>query len=176
LSSNRIDQPYIKKEGKLIPCSWEEAFLKISEEFKKTANIGGLVGDLVDLETIFSLKNLLSSVSGSESVDFRQKDFYIDPSHPSNYLFNTPIAEIDDADLFLLVGANPRLEATMINSRIRKNFVSKKTEVFSIGNPGDQTYKINLLGDNLSILKDIEAETNSFADKIKKSKNQYYNW
>ena len=174
LSSNRIDQPYIKKEGKLIPCSWEEAFLKISEEFKKTANIGGLVGDMVDLETIFSLKNLLSSVSGSESVDFRQKDFYIDPSHPSNYLFNTPIAEIDNTDLFLLVGANPRLEATMINARIRKNFVNKKTEVFSIGNPGDQTYKINLLGDNLSILKDIEAETNSFTDKIKKSKRPIF--
>ena len=62
----------------------------------------------------------------------------------------------------------------MINSRIRKNFVSKKTEVFSIGNPGDQTYKINLLGDNLNILKDIEAETNSFADKIKKSKKPIF--
>ena len=125
---------------------------------------------MTDLETIFSFKNLLSSISESSFVEFRQKDFYLDPAHPSNYLFNTSIAGIDESDLVLLVGANPRLEATMINSRIRKNFVSKKLEVFSIGNPGDQTYKVNFLGDNLNILKDIENEKSIFVERIKLAK------
>ena len=170
LLTNRIDQPYIRKEGKLVQCSWDDAFLKISLEFSKTKKIGGLIGGMTDLETIFSFKNLLSSISESSFVDFRQKDFYLDPAHPSNYLFNTSIAGIDESDLVLLVGANPRLEATMINSRIRKNFVSKKLEVFSIGNPGDQTYKVNFLGDNLNILKDIENEKSIFVERIKLAK------
>jgi NADH-quinone oxidoreductase subunit G len=171
---NRIDQPHIRKEGKLVECSWEEAFLAISEKINKTANIGGLVGDMVDLETTYALKTLIQSVSGSVSVDFRQKDFYIDPTHPANYLFNSSISGIDSADLILLIGSNPRLEATIINSRIRKNFVNKKTEIFSIGNPGDQTYKINYLGDNLSILNEIVNEKNSFVEKLKKSKKPIF--
>ena len=171
---NRIDQPHIKKEGKLVECSWEEAFLAISEKINKTANIGGLVGDMVDLETTYALKTLIQSVSGSVSVDFRQKDFYIDPTHPANYLFNSSISGIDSADLILLIGSNPRLEATIVNSRIRKNFVNKKTEIFSIGNPGDQTYKINYLGDNLSILNEIVNEKNSFVEKLKKSKKPIF--
>ena len=171
---NRIDQPHIKKEGKLVECSWEEAFLAISEKINKTANIGGLVGDMVDLETTYALKTLIQSVSGSVSVDFRQKDFYIDPTHPANYLFNSSISGIDSADLILLIGSNPRLEATIINSRIRKNFVNKKTEIFSIGNPGDQTYQINYLGDNLSILNEIVNEKNSFVEKLKKSKKPIF--
>ena len=166
---NRIDRPYIKKDGKLIECSWDEAFLKIKEEVSKTANVGGLVGGMVDLETIFALKDFLTKISGSASIDFRQKDFYIDPSHLSNNLFNTSIAGIDESDLILLVGANPRLEATIINSRIRKNFINKRTEIFTIGNPGDQTYKIISLGDNLKVLKDIENNNSIFSEKIKTS-------
>ncbi len=166
---NRIDRPYIKKDGKLIECSWDEAFLKIKEEVSKTVNVGGLVGGMVDLETIFALKDFLTKISGSASIDFRQKDFYIDPSHLSNNLFNTSIAGIDESDLILLVGANPRLEATIINSRIRKNFINKRTEIFTIGNPGDQTYKIISLGDNLKVLKDIENNNSIFSEKIKTS-------
>ena len=166
---NRIDRPYIKKDGKLIECSWDEAFLKIKEEVSKTVNVGGLVGGMVDLETIFALKDFLIKISGSASIDFRQKDFYIDPSHLSNNLFNTSIAGIDESDLILLVGANPRLEATIINSRIRKNFINKRTEIFTIGNPGDQTYKIISLGDNLKVLKDIENNNSIFSEKIKTS-------
>lgn len=170
LLTNRIDHPYIRKNGKLIECSWDEAFLKISEEVSKTANIGGLVGGMVDLETIFALKDFLVKISGSASIDFRQKDFYIDSSHLCNNLFNTSIAGIDESDLILLVGANPRLEATIINSRIRKNFINKKTEIFTIGDPGEQTYKIISLGDNLKVLKDIENNNSIFSEKIKTSK------
>ncbi len=171
LLNNRIDQPYIKKNGKLVSATWDEAFHKIKQEFAKTVRIGGLIGELVDLETIFALKNFLITFAGSPSIDFRQTDFFINPSHPSNYLFNTSIANIDNADLILLVGANPRLEATIINARIRKNFVKNNINIYSIGDPGDQTYKINILGDNLKILNEIENDKSIFSEKIKLSKN-----
>ena len=171
LLNNRIDQPYIRKNGKLILATWDEAFQRIKQEFAKTVRIGGLIGELVDLETIFALKNFLITFAGSPSIDFRQTDFFINPSHPSNYLFNTSIANIDNADLILLVGANPRLEATIINARIRKNFVKNNINIYSIGDPGDQTYKINILGDNLKILNEIENDKSIFSEKIKLSKN-----
>ena len=171
LLNNRIDQPYIRKNGKLVLATWDEAFQRIKQEFAKTVRIGGLIGELVDLETIFALKNFLITFAGSPSIDFRQTDFFINPSHPSNYLFNTSIANIDNADLILLVGANPRLEATIINARIRKNFVKNNTNIYSIGDPGDQTYKINYLGDNLNILNEIENDKSIFSEKIKLSKN-----
>jgi NADH-quinone oxidoreductase subunit G len=171
LLNNRIDQPYIRKNGKLVSATWDEAFQRIKQEFAKTVRIGGLIGELVDLETIFALKNFLITFAGSPSIDFRQTDFFINPSHPSNYLFNTSIANIDNADLILLVGANPRLEATIINARIRKNFVKNNINIYSIGDPGDQTYKINILGDNLKILNEIENDKSIFSEKIKLSKN-----
>ncbi len=171
LLNNRIDQPYIRKNGKLVSATWDEAFQRIKQEFAKTVRIGGLIGELVDLETIFALKNFLITFAGSPSIDFRQTDFFINPSHPSNYLFNTSIADIDNADLILLVGANPRLEATIINARIRKNFVKNNINIYSIGDPGDQTYKINILGDNLKILNEIENDKSIFSEKIKLSKN-----
>ena len=171
LLNNRIDQPYIRKNGKLVLATWDEAFQRIKQEFAKTVRIGGLIGELVDLETIFALKNFLITFAGSPSIDFRQTDFFINPSHPSNYLFNTSIANIDNADLILLVGANPRLEATIINARIRKNFVKNNINIYSIGDPGDQTYKINILGDNLKILNEIENDKSIFSEKIKLSKN-----
>lgn len=171
LLNNRIDQPYIRKNGKLVLATWDEAFQRIKQEFAKTVRIGGLIGELVDLETIFALKNFLITFAGSPSIDFRQTDFFINPSHPSNYLFNTSIANIDNADLILLVGANPRLEATIINARIRKNFVKNNINIYSIGDPGDQTYKINILGDNLKILNEIENDKSIFSEKIKLSRN-----
>ena len=171
LLNNRIDQPYIRKNGKLVSATWDEAFQRIKQEFAKTVRIGGLIGELVDLETIFALKNFLITFAGSPSIDFRQTDFFINPSHPSNYLFNTSIANIDNADLILLVGANPRLEATIINARIRKNFVKNNINIYSIGDPGDQTYKINILGDNLKILNEIENDKSIFSEKIKLSRN-----
>ena len=75
-----------------------------------------------------------------------------------NYLFNSSINGIEKSDLILLVGCNPRHEATILNARIRKAFRNNKTPIFSIGNPGDQTYEYKIIGDNTQTIKDIIEE------------------
>ena len=174
LLNNRIDSPFVRKNGKLIECSWDDAFVEISNQINKTVRVGGIIGSTVDLESIYAFKLLINSLAGSNSIDFRQKDFYFNPSHPGNYLFNSSIEGIDHSDLILLIGANPRTEATMVNARIRKNYAQKKLDIFSIGLPEDQTYKINFLGDNLSILRDILNEKNSFFEKLAKARKPMF--
>ena len=76
-----------------------------------------------------------------------------------NYIFNSSINGIENSDLILLVGANPRLEATILNARIRKAYVHNKLKIYSIGNPGDLTYPFENLGSSTSIIKDIVSDS-----------------
>ena len=78
--------------------------------------------------------------------EFREKDFYINSEEKINYIFNSSIAGIEDSDLILLIGTNPRHEATILNARIRKAFVQKSVPIFSIGDPGDLTYDYEIIG------------------------------
>ena len=142
----RLDTPYIKKEGKLIKSSWDEAIKTICKKINSTdsKNIGAHVGDMISLENIFAFKNFLSKIK-CENYDFREKNFYINSSDKINYLFNSSIKGIEESDLILLIGCNPRHEATMVNARIRKAFSKDKTPIYSIGDPGDLTYEYKLL-------------------------------
>ena len=90
---------------------------------------------MINLENALSFKKLFS-VLKSNNLEFREKKFYINSSEKSNYIFNSTIKGIEQSDLILLVGTNPRHEATMLNARIRKVFVQKKVPIYSIGNPG----------------------------------------
>ena len=95
---------------------------------------------MVNLENALSFKKLFS-VLKSENLEFREKSFYINSSKKSNYIFNSSIKGIEESDFILLIGTNPRHEATMLNARIRKVFVQKQIPIFSIGDPGDLTYE-----------------------------------
>jgi NADH-quinone oxidoreductase subunit G len=109
---------------------------------------------MASMETIYSFKVLLEKI-GSKNYDFREKKFYINPQDKVNYLFNSSINGIEESDLIILIGCNPRHEGTILNARIRKSFVKNKTKIYSIGNPGDLTYDYTLLGDDLSEIKNI---------------------
>ena len=87
-----------------------------------------------------------------------------------NYLFNSSINGIEESDLILLVGANPRHEATILNARIRKAFKKGKTKIFSIGDPGNLTYDYTILGEGTQTIKDIVEEKHKFNDILDKSK------
>ena len=100
------------------------------------------------------LKKFLESIKVS-NFDFREKKFFINPGNKQNYIFNSSIQGIENADLILLVGCNPRHEATMVNARIRKSFLHNKTKIYSIGDPGDLTYDYTIIGNNTKIIKDI---------------------
>ena len=175
LLKQRLDVPYIKKNNKLIKSTWDDAIELISNKIKliKPEQIAGHVGDMASIETIFSFKNLLKRI-GSSNFDFREKKIYIDPTDKKNYIFNTPIQSIEKSDLILLIGTNPRHEATIVNARIRKAFVKNKTPIYSIGNPGDLTYDYTLLGDDVNDIKKIFEEKSEISKKLKNSKNPIF--
>ena len=91
---------------------------------------------MVNLENALALKKFFQFLN-SKNLEFREKKFYINSSEKSNYIFNSSIKGIEESDIILLIGTNPRHEATMLNARIRKTFVQKNIPIFSIGNPGE---------------------------------------
>jgi NADH-quinone oxidoreductase subunit G len=170
LLNNRIDNPYIKKNGKLIEASWKEAINFIYENVSDKKSFAGLVGQLVDLETTYAFKSFLKNTFNSDLIDFRQKDILFDTSDEFNFRFNTSIQKIDECDFILLIGANPRHEATIINTRIRKA-VKNGCKVFSIGDPGELHYNYKVIGNNISILDDLINGNISESKILKEAKN-----
>ena len=171
LLKQRLDEPFIRKNGKLIKSSWDEALEVITEKIQNTRpeKMAGHVGDLVSLENIFSFKNFLKDLK-IENFEFREREIYLNGSDKINYLFNSSIKGIEESDLILLIGCNPRHEATMVNARIRKVYANRKIPVYSIGNPGDLTYEYNIIGETTAELRDIIKGQNSFSKKLLSSK------
>jgi NADH-quinone oxidoreductase subunit G len=171
LLKQRLDTPYIKKNGKLVKTTWDEAIQLICEKINTTDPklIGAHVGDMVSLENIFSYKKFLNAINCT-NYDFRERNFYFNPSDKINYLFNSSINNIENSDLILLIGCNPRHEATMVNARIRKSFVKNKTPIYSLGDVGDLTYNYNIIGETTENLKEIIKGKNEFSRKFLSSK------
>ena len=171
LLKQRLDSPYIKKENRLQKSTWDEAIELIINKIKATNadEIGGHIGDMVNLENALAFKKFFK-VLNSNNLEFREKKFYINSSEKMNYLFNSSIRGIEESDLILLIGTNPRHEATMVNARIRKAFAQKKTSIFSIGNPGDLTYDYTILGNKSDDIKKILDNESEFSKKLLTSK------
>ena len=134
------------------------------------SEVAGLVGDLADLEMIYSFKYFFEKCIGSTNFECRQDRIYINPQERMNYIFNSSINGIEDSDFILLVGTNPRLEATILNARIRKAYVKNKSKIYSIGDPGDLTYPYQNIGSNTSVIREIASGVHEISGKIKKSK------
>jgi NADH-quinone oxidoreductase subunit G len=158
LVRNRLDRPWMRKGGKLQPASWDEAFQAIAKALKGAGGdqIAALAGDLQDLESIFALKTLLNAF-GSTLHESRVDGARFDVSTPAVYRFNSTIAGIEAAPAILLVGTNPRWEAPLVNTRIRKA-VKAGAKVFRIGPPVDLTYPVTDLGDDLALLGKLPQE------------------
>jgi len=172
LLKQRLDKPYKRINGNLVETNWDDAINLISSKIKETDPklIAGHTGDMSSLETINSFKTFLNSI-GSNNYDFRERFFYINEKNKENYIFNTSINGIEKSDFILLIGTNPRTEATILNARIRKTFLSKKIPIFSIGSPGDLTYDYKVVGNRTEEIKKIledESKINSILLKSKK--------
>lgn len=155
LKKNRIDTPYITTKEKLTATGWAESFKDIKKNLKgiKGNEIAAIVGDLADMESMTALKDLMGNL-GSKRIECRQDGAALDASARSGYIFNSGINGIEEADYILLVGANPRLEASTVNTRIRKTILSKGLKVSNIGEAADQTYAVEQLGTDASLLQD----------------------
>ncbi|MCB9983095.1 MAG: NADH-quinone oxidoreductase subunit G [Rhodospirillales bacterium] len=170
LGNGRLDRPYIRNEknNKLREARWEEAFQYISGKLSglKGEQIAGLVGDLAEVESIVALKDLLEKL-GSPNMDCRTDGAQFDPSNRAGYLFNSTIAGIDEADAILLIGTNPRYEATMINARIRKAQFERRVKVGLIGGQAALTYDYEHLGEGPADLEKFMKAKSGFAKLFK---------
>ena len=175
LLKQRLDVPYIRKNNRLVKSTWDNAIELISNKIKsiKPEQIAGHVGDMTSIETIFSFKNFLKKI-GSGNYDFREKKIYIDPTDKTNYIFNSSIQGIEESDIIILIGTNPRHEATIVNARIRKTFVKNKTPIYSVGNTSDLTYDHTSLGDDVNDIKNIFDEKSEINKKLKKAKKPIF--
>src|SRR5215467_279487 len=148
LRVQRLDEPYVRQGGRLRPATWSEAFRAVAAKLKATQpeRIGAIAGDLAAVEEMFALKDLLVRL-GSANFDGRQDGTALDPRWGrASYLFNATIPGIDEADGLMIIGANPRKEAPVLNARIRKRWRTGSLRVGVIGERADLTYDYTYLG------------------------------
>lgn len=164
----RLDKPYIRKNKKLVACTWDEAFNAIAKKIKKldSEEIAALAGDLSDQESQLALKMLLDNLN-IQNRDCRVDGAMISFDHRSHYLFNTTIKDLEHCDAVLLIGCNPRLEATMVNARLRKAVIKNHCVVGLIGEPAELTYPCQSLGNTQDILDEIINGSHPFSKTLK---------
>ena len=170
LQRQRLDQPYVRRDGKLTPATWDEAFAAVAKRLKGIdgKKVAALAGDLADCESMMALKDLMTAL-GSPHFDCRQDGAKLDPTVRAGYLFNSTIAGIEHADACLLIGTNPRLEAPVLNSRLRKRFLMRNFPIAVVGTGDDLTYDYDHLGDDVEVLKSLANGRHKFAKVMKRA-------
>jgi NADH-quinone oxidoreductase subunit G len=170
LSRQRLDTPYIRKNGKLAPATWAEAFAAIAARVSETTpeRMAAIVGDLAAAEEIKALKDLMTAL-GVVNLDCRQDGAKLSGPRPT-YLFNTTIAGVEAADALLLIGTNPRWEAPVLNARIRKTWLYGALKIANVGAPVDLTYPVEQLGAGANVLEALADGSHAFATVLKNAK------
>ena len=172
LRTQRLDRPYIRENGKLRAASWQEAFAAIAAKAGRIdgKRVGAIAGDLAGVEEMFALKDLLAKW-GSTNLAVQGGDAFDAKLGRASYLFNPSIAGIEQADVLLIVGANPRKEAAVLNARIRKRWRTGQLKVGVIGPQADLTYHYDYLGAGTDSLSELASGKGKFADVLKNAKN-----
>jgi NADH-quinone oxidoreductase subunit G len=172
LRHQRLDRPYVRVKGKLVPATWDDAFAAIAARLKPLdgSKIAAIVGDQCDAESMVALKDLMAGL-GSTNIDCRQDGARLEAGVRGSYIFNSGVKGIDQADVILLVGTNPRWESPVLNARIRKRYLSDRCIIGSVGPVVDHTYPVERLGAGSTTLADIAAGKGRFAEKLKAAKN-----
>ena len=172
LSRQRLDKPYIKIDNKLEATSWDTALKLVASEIKKRGaeNTSAFSGKFSDIESLYSTKNFLNLLN-SEFYDCRFDNTQFIPGHRSSYLFNSSIQKIDEADAILIIGSNPKWEAAVLNSRIRKAYLNNNCQIALIGPKINLTYKYTHLSNDISYLNNILNEKSDFLEHLKNAKN-----
>ena len=159
----RIDQPYIRKNGTLEPVTWSDAIKSLKQKLKQSKPLS-LIGDQVDIETGYAIKKFMKNF-GDNNVECRTDNQAIIQNNIQSIRFNTPLTEIENADLIIIGGTNPRIEAPIINHKIFKAY-NNFAEIFNVGENLDLNYPTHHLGEDLSNLNSEDLQK-----ALKKSKN-----
>ena len=172
LRSQRLDTPYVRENGRLRAATWNEAFAAIAAKMNgvRPDRVGAIAGDLAAVEEMFALKDLMRRL-GVRNIDARQDGSMLDPRWGrATYLFNATIAGIEDADALLIVGSNPRKEASLVNARIRKRWRAGQFPIGMIGERADLTYPVQYLGAGAETLAEVAAGKHDFSKILRDAK------
>jgi len=171
IRTQRLDRPFIRRDGRLAPASWAEAFAAINDAVAAASpdTIGAIAGDMCSVEEMYALKELMKAL-GSANIDCRQDGTVLDPAMGrASYIFNPTIEGIEDADAVLIVGANPRIEATVLNARIRKRWRQGNLPIGVIGEQAVMRYDYDYLGAGPRTLSELVSGSHKFAAALKKA-------
>jgi len=168
LLHQRLDTPFIKYNGKFEKASWDEVYKIIKSKFENVSKekICGFVGDLTNMETSYIFKEFFDRTLNINNYESRPDNRFIDIKKRENYLFNSSINGIEESDFILLVGANPRYEATILNARIRKSYLNNNTKIVSLNDLGDLTYPYESMDGQTQSLKNIFDGKHEISQKI----------
>ncbi len=171
LKRRRLDRPWVRREGRLVAATWPDAFAAAAARLSGVPGdrIGAVAGDLCDAESMLALKDLMAAL-GSFSLDCRQDGGQLDASRRDFYIFNSSIAGIDEADAILIVGANPRHDAPVLNARIRRRWLATGLPVGVIGPDLDLTYAARHVGEAPDALRALLGGSDGFARVLRDAK------
>ncbi len=170
LKKRRLDVPMVKQDGKLQPSDWRTAFAAVKDKLAGVdpSKVAFIIGDMVDCESMVLVKDLAAAV-GTPHVDCRQDGAKLGGGPRAEYLFNTTIAGIEQADACLLIGANPRYEAPLINARLRKRWLHGGFQVGRVGVPFDLNYPVRELGAGTQTLGELADGGHEFSEVMDKA-------
>ncbi|KAL6233903.1 hypothetical protein BDW75DRAFT_180573 [Aspergillus navahoensis] len=175
LKTQRLTTPLIRQEGKFVPATWEQALTEIASAHQrlqlKENEFKAISGHLVDAETMVAMKDLANKL-GSDNLALDQPGGSSPIAHGidirANYLFNSKIYGIEEADAILLVATNPRHEASVLNARIRKQYLRSDLEIGLVGENFESTFDFEHLGSDVAALK--AALSGNFGKKLASAK------
>ncbi|MFI4973185.1 MAG: NADH-quinone oxidoreductase subunit NuoG [Caulobacterales bacterium] len=168
LSRQRLDSPFVRRGGKVRPASWREAFDAVAAAIQKTSpdRVGVIAGDLQDAESMKAALDLFGG-NGVKNLDCRQDGTVLGAGPRESWLFNSTLAGVEQADVVLLIGTNPRWEAAVLNARLRKLWLSGRTRFGLIGEAVDLTYGYDHLGADASAIAGLARSKSDFAEALK---------
>jgi len=172
LKRQRLTQPLTKRSGKFQATHWEDCLEEVATLVAECRGdqVGAVAGAQTDAETLMAMKDFLA-VNGSNHA-YTEQAFHGDVTNRANYIFNNSIEGIEEADLIILVGSNPRYEATIVNARIRKAWLHNETDVAVIGNSDlNLTYDHDHLGDDVATIDALISGKHQYSAKLKAAKN-----
>jgi len=171
LRHQRLDRPYVRRGGKLVEATWDQAFAAIEAKLKGLdgTKVAAIIGDQCDAESMVALKDLVKAL-GSPNIDCRQDGARLDGPRGS-YIFNPGVRGIDSADAILLIGTNPRWESPVLNARLRKRYLSGQCTIVSVGPAVDHTYPVERLGAGPATLRELVDGKLGFSEKLKAAKH-----
>lgn len=171
LKRQRLITPMIKVNGKLEAVNWEDALITVAQALQDISSnkCAAIAGKLADAEALVALKDLVNRLGG-ETLATEQSFPTNFGDIRSNYLLNNTIAAVEEADVVLLIGTNPRYEAPLVNTRLRKGYIHGEQTIAVIGPDIDLTYDHEHLGQSPEIITQLRNGTHSFSNTLRTAK------